>query len=199
MARSRKPGRKVDATGRSIGESQHVRHYRWELTCPAYRSLSIGARALLIELKALYNGSNNGDLFMSAREAAKRLNRPTGKSQAAVWFAELQDKGFIRPNIVGGFNVKSTAAGRRATSWILTEFPFGNALATKDFMRWPSGARKEIRGPAYGTAGPMGRTVAPFPTPKSACPVRPAGPAGALGGDSRSGLQDTDSLPREVA
>lgn len=191
--------RRPNKTGRSIGESQHVRLYRWETTCPAYRSLSIGARALLIELKSLYNGNNNGGLFMSVREAAKRLNRPTGKSQAAVWFAELQEKGFIRPNVVGGFNVKSTAAAQRATSWILTEFPFGNALATKDFMRWPLVARKEIRGPAYGTVGPVGRTVTPFPAPKQACLVRPAGPVAPPRGDSRSGRQDTDSLPGEVA
>lgn len=73
--RKRKPGRRVNATGRSIGgDGHHVRFYQWELKSPAYRSLSLGARALLIELKSLYNGSNNGDLFLSVREAARRLN-----------------------------------------------------------------------------------------------------------------------------
>jgi hypothetical protein len=33
----------------------------------AFRSLSVGARALLLELKALYNGNNNGALFFRSR------------------------------------------------------------------------------------------------------------------------------------
>ena len=28
--------------------------------------------------------------------------------------------------------------GRRATEWLLTMFPVGEELPTKDFMRWPS-------------------------------------------------------------
>ena len=132
----RKRGRRVDATGRSKGgDGQHARLYRWETESPAYRSLSVGARALLVELKALYNGSNNGDLFLSAREAAKRIN--SGKSYAAKRFLELQDRGFIRPKEIGAFNRKALAGSGKATSWVLTEFPIGNAAAgTKDFMRW---------------------------------------------------------------
>jgi len=41
----------------------------------AYLSLSLGARCLLVELKALYTGNNNGRLFMSGASGA-RLNRP---------------------------------------------------------------------------------------------------------------------------
>ena len=134
MARKRKPGRRVDATGRSLGEGQHVRFYRWELDSPAFRKLSVGARALLIELKAFYRGSNNGELFLSVREAAKRLG--VGKNYAAKRFRELQDHGFIRPHRVGAFNLKSDARRGSATCWVLTEFPLGNALGTKDFMRW---------------------------------------------------------------
>jgi hypothetical protein len=77
-------GRRVNATGRSIGSGHHVRFYRWELDSPAYRSLSIGARALLVELKALYMGSNNGALFLSVRRAAEKLNSSRGFAAARV-------------------------------------------------------------------------------------------------------------------
>jgi hypothetical protein len=72
-----------------------VRLYRWELESAAYRSLSLRARCLLVELKALYNGSNNGELFLSVRDAVARLN--TGTHQATAAFRELEDRGFIKP------------------------------------------------------------------------------------------------------
>jgi hypothetical protein len=135
MARRPKK-RRVNAKGRNIGgDAHHVRLYHWELRSAAYRSLSVGARALLIELKALYNGCNNGLLFLSVREAAKRLG--ASKNYAMKLFAELQDRGFIRPNEIGAFNMKAAAGSGKATSWVLTEHSVGNAAAgTKDFMRW---------------------------------------------------------------
>lgn len=134
MPRKPKSGRRVNATGRSEGGESHVRLYGWELKSPAYRALSIGGRALLIELKALYNGRNNGELFLSVRDAAGRL----GVSKNYAWdrFWELRRLGFIRPHRVGAFNLKSEARRGEATSWVLTEFALGPALPTKDFMHW---------------------------------------------------------------
>lgn len=150
--------RRANKTGRSVGgDGQHARLYRWELTSTAYRSLSVGARALLVELKALYNGNNNGDLFLSAREAGKRLN--TSKSFAADRFLELQDRGFIRPKEIGAFNTKALAGSGKATSWVLTEFPIGNAAAgSKDFMRWEPSAEPTEK---HLTVRPGGRSVRP--------------------------------------
>jgi hypothetical protein len=188
-------GRRVNATGRSVGDSQHVRLYRYELESVAYRSLSLGARALLVELKALFNGSNNGSLFMSVREAAKRLN--SSKSFAADRFQELHDRGFIRPKTCGAFSVKCLLGEGRATNWILTEHPFANALPTKDFMRWrPDEVQNAVR--------PGGRTVRPGGhsseiEPKKSKSVRPGGRLTTLLGVSRSAPADTVSLPREVA
>ncbi len=88
------------------------------------------ARCLEMELKALYNGANNGDLFLSVREAADRLN--IADNTASKAFKELEAKGFITPKQKGSFSWKK----RHATSWILTEFEFNGKLATKDFMRW---------------------------------------------------------------
>ena len=166
-----KSRRRTNAKGRTVGgDAQHVRLYRWETDSPAYRSLSIGGRALLVELRALYNGSNNGELFLSVREAARRLG--CDKDFAAKLFVELRDHGFIRPREVGAFNVKATSGKGRATSWILTDQPFGNAVAgTKDYMRWqPTPATEnKTRSPAKGHPVPCQGTV-PFKRPLTVPP-----------------------------
>ncbi len=110
--------------------AKHVRFYRWLLDSPAYRSLSPTARCLLVELYSFYSGSNNGWVFLSVRDAAQRLG--VGSSTAARAYVDLEDRGFIRPRVKGGFNVND----RRATEWVLTEFALGDNLATKDFMSW---------------------------------------------------------------
>lgn len=141
-----KLGRRVNPTGRSEGGAHHARFYRWELESAAFRWLSVAARALLLELKGLYTGNNNGILFLSVREGARRLG--IGKNQAAAAFAELQERGFLLPNIVGAFNLKHEARRGNATSWILTEFPIGEAkgAGSRDFMRWqPSPEQQRAR------------------------------------------------------
>ena len=157
MPRKRKSGRPVNATGRSVGgDAHHVRLYDWELKSVAYRSLSVGARALLVELKGLYFGNNNGDLFLSAREAGKRLN--VGKDRATKLFNELRDKGFIRPKEMGAFNMKALAGAGRATTWVLTEYPLGNAtVGTKEFMSWKPPPQNQLAVPETRTPCPAGR------------------------------------------
>lgn len=152
-----------------MGGDAHVRLYWWEIESAAYRSLRPAARALLVELKALFNGLNNGELFLSVREAAKRLG--CGKNLAAELFEELQDRGFIRPNEVGAFNMKSAARRGKATTWILTEHPFGNATAgTRDFMRWqPRSTMKAIDGPS----GRDGRSLSQGQCPLESAPTVP--------------------------
>lgn len=145
---------KTNNKGRST-HARHIRLHHYLLNSPAWRALMPGPRALLMELYALYNGSNNGDLFLSEREAAKRCG-VKHKNTAAKWFRELEDKGFIRPKVRGSFNVKVPTA----TAWILTEFEYNNQQPTKDFMRWgmtqkqnaglknvPAGAKNYTRAP----------------------------------------------------
>src|SRR5262245_54679292 len=90
--------------------ARHVRLHHWLMRSLAWQSLSCEARAVLVELYALYDGSNNGRLFLSVREAAYRVN--VGKSTAATALAQLIDRGFIRPNVKGAFTLKQ----RHATS-----------------------------------------------------------------------------------
>lgn len=115
---------------RSVGDGKHVRLHRWLLASPAWRHASLVERCLLVELYDLYNGENNGEVFMSVREAARRLG--IGKNTAQRGLVALQGKGFIRVRQRGDFNWKS----HQATSWILTEFTCDGQPATRDFVRW---------------------------------------------------------------
>lgn len=123
--------RKTLPNGRSKGYEPFILHFSWFTKCAAWKALPPVAKCLEMELKALHNGYNNGELFLSVREAAKRLG--VAPNTAVKAFTELQEKGFIISNQKGGFAFKL----RHATSWILTEFDYKNAPASKEFMRWP--------------------------------------------------------------
>jgi predicted DNA-binding transcriptional regulator YafY len=84
---------------------------------PAWKSLSGNQRAIYVEMVARYNGSNNGRIHFSAREAAAAVH--VSKATAGRDLAVLQDRGFIIAMIRGGFNVKDKQA--QATEWRLTD------------------------------------------------------------------------------
>lgn len=137
---------RTNIKGRKIGDSKHVRLQEWLLSSPAYRwNLSNVARCLLVELYRKYNGTNNGKLFLSCRDAAELLS--VSKDTAARGFRDLEERGFIKPASKSAFSVKA----RIATTWTLTEFPLGDALPTKDFMRWRPGPEETKDGTTTGT------------------------------------------------
>ncbi len=105
----------------------------------AWRHMSANGKALLVHLYSLYNGVNNGELFLSVRDAAEALGVAPNTAQKTL--EELQSLGFVRVAERGAFSLKS----RHATTWILTEFPYRDALPTTDFMRWQP---TEIQKPA---------------------------------------------------
>jgi hypothetical protein len=191
-------GRGVDATGRSIGDGKHVRLHRWLLQSEAWRGLSLGGRAAVVEMYDLFRGDNNGQVFMSARELGRRLG--VRKDTAAGYLWDCEAAGFIRAHQRGAFTWKE----RHATAWVLTEFPFAGAPGTKDFMRWRKGdvlttrarpgtrAKSRTRARKAGQAVPVTGTDA-----KSDCPSwhdnrdRLSQTAPHAGPENR----DTDSLP----
>lgn len=175
-----KVGRRVSADGRSVGQVRHVRLYHWLTDSVAYRALPVGPRAALVELYALFRGDNNGELFMSAREAADRLN--TDKNTASRWLWDLEAHGFIRPRQSGAFDWKQG----KATTWILTEFPFAGAAPTKDFMRWRPGENLAARP----------RPGAPQPPPKNRNRSYPAGQT--VHSDRTVATQHTQNCPTGV-
>ena len=108
---------KVNATGRS----KYTRFARLEhslLESAAFRSLSPNARALLIEFTRMDNGRNNGEIWLSVRDAAALMGVANTKSSSAA-LSELQDMGFIVMTKDAHFNIKS-ADSSRARCWRLT-------------------------------------------------------------------------------
>jgi hypothetical protein len=121
MARRRKR-----RDGKFVMVEQH------EFECPAYRTLSMDARALLLEFRYRYNGTSNCIPF-SIREMRGRLNRSQAPVQRAL--DELIEKGWILPLRKGGFSCKK----RLASEYALTNHPLPDrpdAPAPKTFMAW---------------------------------------------------------------
>jgi hypothetical protein len=103
------------------------------LTSNAYRSLSPNARSLLVELAMLYNGDNNGSLYLGVRDAAHRLG-VADLTAASRAFDDLKALGFVQMTKDSHFSVKAADAAR-ARCWRLTWHPGpGRKIATWDFM-----------------------------------------------------------------
>ena len=114
---------------------------------PAWQSLSLGARCLLLEVWNRHTGENNGAISMSIREAATLLG--AGKNSTDRWFHELEHKGFLIARRRGAFTLKT----RTATAWELTMEPCDGRAASKEFMRWrPPEIQNTV--PLMGTHGP---------------------------------------------
>jgi hypothetical protein len=151
--RHRRPrrGRRHDSKGRSRGVARFVKLEHWMLRTAAWRALPPASRALYVELAQRYNGSNNGEISMSVREAAALVH--IAKDTATKAFHELEEKGFIRRNVCGSFNWKL----KHATTWVLTEHPVGDTAATKEFARWQPSQLNT--GPKRGTSCPRPGTL----------------------------------------
>jgi hypothetical protein len=125
-------------------QPRFVQLFHWEMDQAAYRDLSANARAIYVEIKRRYNGSNNGFIVYSVRQAAHELK--IGKTTAAKALTELQTHGFIVPEQRGAFHWKIDVTGERhrpASEWRLTIFHndrvhgIESKYPTKDFTRWP--------------------------------------------------------------
>ena len=115
----------------------------------AWTSLKPGPRALYVELKRRFNGSNNGHLFLSHRDAAKAIN--VGRDTAAGYFHTLEERGFIA--VTKGHCLGSNGIGQ-AAHYRLTEATYDGKPATKEFMEWkPSEKQKPRRKIQHPMAG----------------------------------------------
>jgi len=146
---------RTNVKGRSIKYDRHVRLHYWELESAAYRDLDCYARALLVEFKRLYNGANNGDLYLSVRRAAELIG--TSKDTATKAIRSLVAHGFIRQETRGSFHLKQ----RHATTWILTEYDFRGQPADKRFMSWRQ-PEKQNAVPGVRTDGPTAKDRTPL-------------------------------------
>lgn len=145
----------TDRTGRSKKAARHVRLYYWMMATLAWKSLNANQRAIYVEMAARYNGSNNGRIHFSTREAAGALH--IGRATAGRELAVLVERGFIVAVTRGGFNVKDKQ--RQSTEWRLTEFncDVTGALPSNDFARWSP--EFISRSPYRATNGPVVRPI----------------------------------------
>jgi hypothetical protein len=125
------------------GLPRYVQIFHWEMDSAAFRDLSACARALYIEIRRRYNGTNNGFIVYSCRQGADELK--ISKSTAAKALNELQTHGFIVAEQRGAFRWKIDVTGERhrpASEWRLTTYHsdrvhgIESRYPTKEFMRW---------------------------------------------------------------
>jgi hypothetical protein len=125
MSRGRKKGGKGKA-GRFIMVTYHM------LETAAWQDLSAQDRAVFLQLWKRYDGSNNGRLALSVRDAAAECN--ISKDTAGKCFASLEAHGFIELTSQGAFSVKN----RQASEWRLTleKCDRTGTLPSRSFQRW---------------------------------------------------------------
>jgi hypothetical protein len=152
----------IDRTGRSKKAARHVRLYYWMVQTVAWKSLNGNQRALYVEMAARYNGSNNGRIHFSAREAGAAVH--VSKATAARDLTVLQERGFIFAMTRGAFSVKYKQ--RQATEWRLTEFncDVSGALPSKEFAHWSPeiisrSRHRATNGPLVRPERPSGETA----------------------------------------
>lgn len=129
--------KKLDRKGRNQAEVGSFTRLGHDLLgSTAYRSLTPNARALLVELASLYNGRNNGSLWLSVRDAADRMGVADTKAAQRA-FQDLMDAGFIDMTKDAFFSVK-TSMTSRARCWRLTWlFDHSNKKpATNRWKQW---------------------------------------------------------------
>lgn len=104
-------------------------------------------------MKKRFSGHNNGEVKLSHREAAQRLN--LNRNTVGRYFKELEEHRFIRM-VVGSF-LGPSGVGQTAL-WALEEFELNGQPATKAFMKWKK--------PASSTEKQKPRSQPKQPRPK---------------------------------
>jgi len=114
------------------GTGKFVQLSEWLQASDAWATLKPGPRALYVELKRRYNGSNNGRIILSHRDAAKSLN--VNRNTVGGWFQELQERGFIRMTQAPYLGPSGVG---KASIWAIEEAPTDDMKpAHKSFMNW---------------------------------------------------------------
>jgi len=113
------------------GNGTFVQLHNWVLNSEAWTTMKPGPRALYVEIKRRFNGSNNGRIFLSHRDAAKALC--IGRDTVASYYRELTERGFL--TITRGHHLGPEGIGQSAL-YALTEEPLNGSPATKEFVLW---------------------------------------------------------------
>ena len=88
MSRNKSYKRRKRGAGRFVQLSERLQ------STPAWSDLKPGPRALYLEIKRRFNGSNNGKIVLSHRDAAEALN--VHRNTVGSYFEDLTEHGLIR-------------------------------------------------------------------------------------------------------
>ncbi len=114
------------------GAGRFVQLPEWLMKTEAWATLKPGPRALYIELKRCFYGSNNGRIFLSHRDAAEALN--VHRNTVGHWFNELERRGLIR--MEKGPYLGTDGHGK-AAQWALCEMPtYDGSPADHSLRTW---------------------------------------------------------------
>lgn len=160
-------------------EPKHIRLYASITGSEAWRHLSGNAVKVLLALVARDDGTRNGTISFSVREASETAN--ISVPTATRCLHELVELGFIRCTEKGAFSRKLSHASTWRYTW--AAWPGGAPAApTRDFEKWRSDEKtrcKNFRGTVQNSLTPDRETPA---TVKEICtadhakpqkPVRP--------------------------
>lgn len=114
---SRRRNRQTTTNGRNRVGGRFVQFQRSFLHSAQVSALALPSRWLLVELQGMFNGTNNGTLFLSVRDAAARLSLVDLKA-ARKAFDELVQMGLISEAIGASFSIKTDEVSR-ARAWRL--------------------------------------------------------------------------------
>ncbi len=120
---------------RRAGGARHwvqVEHYLMDTL--AWRALSANAKVIYFEVKRRYNGTNNGTISFSAREAGAALN--AHQTTGARALQELQEHGFLAVTEDSTFKRKVKLAREYRLTEKRDDRPGLEAPPTKEFIKW---------------------------------------------------------------
>ena len=119
------------------GRSKHTPYimlHRGVTNSPAWKALSCESKCLVLLVWERHNGTNNGSIPLSHREARSELS--IGNTKTARAFKQAQAHGFLIQRTKGSFDWKVGAGQGRATEWELTTEPCNNKPAKSDYRNW---------------------------------------------------------------
>jgi hypothetical protein len=122
-------GRDKHEQRRRRSKKKFVQIWHEVIESAAYQSLSVYAKAALVEICNRYNGVNNGKIPFSLREMRKRLG--TGQHQVAAALRALVEHGLIAVEHLGWFSSDHC----HSTEWRITFQPTDKP-ATNEFRNW---------------------------------------------------------------
>lgn len=122
--------RRIANNGRSL-RVPHVRLDNSIFYSASFRALAAVERAMLFELCGLYNGFNNGEIYLGLRDAA-RLVGVVEPETAGNAIRALIAHGFVVVTSPGFFAIKE----RHSTCYRLTFHPTKGAGPTNEYRNW---------------------------------------------------------------